>query len=394
MSAAVTERSSGALWLQIQKAMSWARIAAIIFSLVFLALIVGQVAQLYQVAAAVNPALGYAWLFTAGVLLSLIAVPAYRFLSVPKVALPPIIPDAANVTLKDLRSEARYLDVYLANLARNVELTDKLPEITRARAELIGLTTQIRQASIDQVKDLDAALMKWSSATVTPILRDLDKKADRLIFQEGLSVGLATAISPNGTLDAFVMLWRSVQLSSELAKLYYGRPGFWGTLDVCRDVAVATAVAGYMQNISDSLGQLVTNGVGGVSGVVAGPAMDGILNALVLSRIGYLTQQRCRSFREWDTNGRKSAMSSALGSTRKIAVGLTTELLRQVGAGVGAAVGSAAKGVAHAAGATAETAATAATAAAEKVVQVAGVAKTVATELGASVMSYFRKKDE
>ena len=137
------------------------------------------------------------------------------------------------------------------------------------------------------------------------------------------------------------MLWRSVNLVSRLAVLYYGRPGFWGTLAICRDVSIATALAGYLQNVTDSLGNLLAKSLGGVTGVVAGPLVEGTTNALVLVRIGYIAKERCRSFRQWDVSTRRSALLRALKATQKVAVGLTTEVLRQVGGGLGAMAGAA-----------------------------------------------------
>jgi hypothetical protein len=148
-------------------------------------------------------------------------------------------------------------------------------------------------------------------------------------------VGLATAASPNGVLDAFVMLWRSVRLVSELGLLYYGRPGVWGVLAICRDVSAAVAVAGYMQNVTNSLGNILTGTLGRAGGLIAGPAVDGITNALVLIRIGHLAKERCRSYRRWDAATRRNAILSALSATQSVGVGLAAEILRRVGSGMG-----------------------------------------------------------
>jgi hypothetical protein len=61
-----------------------------------------------------------------------------------------------------------------------------------------------------------------------------------------------------------------------------------------------------------------------------------VTNALVLVRIGYLARERCRSFRRWDLETRRGAVLASLAATQKVALGLTTELLRQVGSGLGA----------------------------------------------------------
>ncbi|MFO0948731.1 MAG: hypothetical protein U1D30_22875 [Planctomycetota bacterium] len=84
--------------------------------------------------------------------------------------------------------------------------------------------------------------------------------------------------------------------------------------------------------------------------MIAGPAVDGVTNGLVLIRIGYLAKERCRSFRQWDAQTQTSALGNALNATQKVAVGLTMEILRQVGGKLGAVAGLVASGVGSAAG--------------------------------------------
>ena len=260
---------------------------------------------------------------------------------------------------------------------------------------------EAREASTRTLPEVTAKLSEWSNRRMMPVLSDVDEKADRLIYQEALSVGLATAASPNGVLDAFVMLWRGVRLVSEIGILYYGRPGLWGTLAICRDVSFAVAVAGYMQNVTHSLGSILAGTLGKAGGMVAGPAVDGITNALVLIRIGHLAKERCRSYRRWDASARKNAILSAVSATQSVAFGLATEILRQVGSGVSAMASGIAQKLGEA-GVTAldaaETAAGAASRAANTVVnaatQVADVAVSQAKYFRDRVNDMFRSEEE
>jgi hypothetical protein len=175
-------------------------------------------------------------------------------------------------------------------------------------------------------------------AELTYLLRYLDMAA------RNPELGVGTAASPNGVLDAYLMLWRSLALVSRLAVLYYGRPGVLGTLRVARDVGMATAGAASLQSAGDSLGSVLARTAGGLTGVLGGPAFQGVTNAVVLVRVGYLARERCRSFRRWDLDARKSALRGAVGATQRVAVGLATEILRQVGYGIGAVAQQAASG--------------------------------------------------
>jgi hypothetical protein len=189
---------------------------------------------------------------------------------------------------------------------------------------------------------------------MAPIWRPVEKRVEETIYSEAINVGVATAISPNGTLDAYVMLWRATKLVSRIAELHYGRPGLLGTGAVIRDVAIATAAAGYIQKVTDSLGHVALHSIGGFTGVVAGPAVEGVTNALVLTRIGYLAQARCRSFRTWSPVQQRSALLTAISATQRVALGLSGEILRKVGVGVGAVAGAAVSTVANVAEAAAE----------------------------------------
>ena len=64
-----------------------------------------------------------------------------------------------------------------------------------------------------------------------------------------------TALSPNGTLDAFLVLWRNVNLVASLARLYYGRPGLPGTWLILRDVSLAILLSSVLEQISDMGGR-------------------------------------------------------------------------------------------------------------------------------------------
>lgn len=335
------------LWAQFHRLFRWLRYLLIATSVLFALLLLAEAARLYQLAATAHPTLGYAWLLLIAAGGLLVGIPAYRFFQVPRVVKPPAIPEPKDLTLVHLRAEARYLDRYLANCLRNSELQNKVEDIRNARIELAEYSARLLNAGEGQLAELDGELREWAATTVSGILADVDKKAERIIYQEALTVGVGTAASPNGTLDAFVMLWRTVNLVSRLAVLYYGRPGPLGTLAICRDVSLAVALAGYLQSFTDSLGGLLAKSLGGVTGVVAGPLVEGLTNALVVVRIGYIAKERCRSFRDWDVRTRRSAVIAALNATQKVAVGLSSEIVRKVGVGVGAVAGAAASSVAQ-----------------------------------------------
>ena len=326
------------------------RLAAIAVAAGMVLLVALEAARLLQLAAGLHPLAGAAAGAALVAGLGWLCLPLWRALRLPRVVCPPAVPADDSFEPRHLASQSRYLARYLSACVENPALAEQRSEVEAVRRELAGLRPRWEGSEPADAAALRAEMKQWVERRVTPLLAPLDERADRLIYQEALSVGLGTAISPNGTLDSFVVLWRSVQMSSRLATLYYGRPGPMGTLRVLAEVALATVAATYAQRVGDSLGGLVARSMGGIAGVVAGPATQGVTNALVMVRLGYLVQSRCRSFRRWDPRAQRSALAAALAATQRVALGLVSEILRQAGSGLGVVAGAAARGVSQAAG--------------------------------------------
>lgn len=393
--------ASVGLWTHVGKMVRWFRLALTIVTVIALVFLVLEAVRMFQTLHAINPALGYLSLVALGIGIALVVYPAWRFLKMPRVVEPPPIPTTGAMNARQLATELRYLDRYLSNCERNPSFESDRAVVERARQDLALLMAQAKGAPDAAVAVLSASLSDWCCRSLEPALANVDARAERLIYQEALSVGLATAASPNGVLDAFVMLWRSVRLVSEMGVLYYGRPGVFGTMAICRDVSMAVAVAGYMQNVSESLGGVLAKTLGGVGGVVAGPAVDGITNALVLIRIGYLAKARCRSYRRWDAAARRNAVLVALQTTQKVAFGLATEILRQVGWGVTAIAGRVATKVGEYGNTAKDAMGTAASAmgkaageAADVAARVANSAVSTAKNFGKAVGDMFKPDDQ
>ncbi len=369
-------------WDQVSTWFRWLKITAYSVASLFVLVVCVQAADLYSAAHDVHPAVGVlAILLMIGASI-LVIVPAFRFLKVPRVIEPPAIPKKEDLRLHHVAAECRYLNRYLEACLRNDALAEQEDAIRSARESLAELIAKVRAAKGSETLVLAEELGAWVDSTMPGILADIDARAEKMIYQEALNVGLGTAVSPNGTLDAFVMLWRSVGLASKLAVLYYGRPGPLGTLAVVRDVCVATAAAAYLHNVTESLGNVLAKSLGSAGSVIAGPAVEGVTNGLVLIRIGYLTKERCRSFRRWDVEERRSAIGRAVNATQKVAVGLTTEILTKVGTTFGVVADAAISGVSSVA-----------SAAADGVASAAEGAKNLARGLGQKVGGLFRSGD-
>jgi uncharacterized membrane protein YcjF (UPF0283 family) len=173
-----------------------------------------------------------------------------------------------------------------------------------------------------------------------PLLAPLDRLVEQDIHAEATAVGVATAISLSGAVDAAIVLWRNVNMVSRVARIYYGRPSLRASLLVVRDVAGAVVLSRALDDVTDMAGDALGRVAGRIGGMIAGPVMDGSVNALVTLKLGYLAKSRCRSFTAWTPQKKANALAEVFNQIKTESVSVTGELVKTLG-GVGGAVGGA-----------------------------------------------------
>lgn len=336
--------------------MAWKGIKWTVYGLLsFLALIiVGQVYLFAQMFSDIHPLLGGAFVLTAtGLIFWLVGLPVFRFLKSPTIAQPPDVNlDAAIVPYPDLRRRHRYDLKYLKNIMANPALVTKHAEASKAYDDLVALK------KVDTA-EIPKKLAAFERERIAPLLTDLDKEIDDYIHKEALAVGSATAVSMNGSIDAFVVLWRNVNMVSRISRLYYGRPSLRLSLTILRDVMVAVLLSRALDDVTDAAGEALSGVVSKLGGMVVGPMMDGSVNALMTTKIGYLTKKRCRSFDVWSKSSSRRATVEVFDQVKRESANLISELVKISGGVVGAAgniVGAAAQAAGSAAGAAADAA--------------------------------------
>jgi uncharacterized membrane protein YcjF (UPF0283 family) len=306
-----------------------------------------EVLNVFRMLAAVHPLLG--WLFVAAVailLISLVGIPAVRFLSLSAVAIPPKMPDdRTDVTHKNLTKRLNYLARYLRGLRRNPLLAESVAEIDSVIETVKKLKRNSGKAGNPLFEDVLKEIEALEREKVEKLLRPLDQKVDKAVYSEALSVGVATAVSFNGTMDALIILWRNMNMISKIGKTYYGRPGPLGVLRILGDVLAASLAGAYLQNLSEFAGGALANWLGSLAGVIAGPVVDGTANALVTLRVGYLAKARCRSFRAWTPASRRDIFRACFEAARKQSREVVRALTSIVGGVFGGRVVSAAGGL-------------------------------------------------
>jgi putative membrane protein len=268
--------------------------------------------------------------------------PARRYWAVPEALTPPELDQGLEAaSLADLATRARFLDRTLENLAANPRVGAGLGRIGAARdeARAIAAAAKADGASPD---DLRRRLAAFEAKEVEPLYAPLDEEANRAVRAEALAVGFGTAVSMNGVLDAWIVLWRNLNLAAKVAEIYYGRPGVRGTLMILRDVAIGVFAASKAQGLADGAAGVFGGWLGKTGSVLMGPVVDGAINAAVTVRIGYVAKRRCRSFRKWTNETAVDYVRRGLAEAASHAKGAALDVVKAAGGGVAHAAADAA----------------------------------------------------
>jgi hypothetical protein len=302
------------------------------FMVVFLAVRVAEITRWF---AGFHPAAGVAFLVAFFVALWwFIGRPVLRFWRVPVALKPPQLPPMEERTGRDLARHLLFVERYLGALLVNPSWEGPPAEVEAAVARCRALREETGEADGAAVQALSGRVRRLEKETVQRLLAPLDRKARQVIRQEALAVGVATAVSWNGTLDAFLVLWRNCNLVARVAAIYYGRPGVRGTLAILRDVAGATLAGAYLQDLSTAAGGSLGSLFGKTAGVLGGPLLDGGLNAVATLRIGYVGKARCRAFSAWNERTRVEALGAAFKEAATFSREVVGEVIRAVGGGL------------------------------------------------------------
>ena len=292
--------------------------------------VIGQGFLFYRIFADVHPMLGLAFAVLLGaILILLVGRPLVSFFTTPVMASPPnvtIDPEAPSSTAMSAR--LKYDLKYLKALARNPEL--------KSEREAMAADLQMGRKLLARVGSEDALQMardiaEFEQNCIEARLKDIDARVDKIIHADAVGVGVATAISMNGTVDAFIVLWRNANMVSRISRLYFGRPHLRGSLTILRDVAAIVVVSRALEDVTEVTGEVIGGLLGRMGGLVAGPVMDGAVNAMMTLKLGHLTKRRCRSYKAWSQDEAKSISAEALAKVKQESASVASDLLKRCG---------------------------------------------------------------
>jgi uncharacterized membrane protein YcjF (UPF0283 family) len=105
-----------------------------------------------------------------------------------------------------------------------------------------------------------------------------------------------------------------IHLTTEVATVYAGRPGMWGTLRLLFEGLTTAVLAEVWQVFADSLSQVVAQGI---SARLSARLGDGIGNAALFVRLGCSVKQQCRAVPP-DESGLAAIWKTVFGEFRRV----------------------------------------------------------------------------
>ncbi len=166
----------------------------------------------------------------------------------------------------------------------------------RVTADLSALyagraSTRANRARLKQLTDEIIDAEDRLAIAERELLGPLDAQAKRAIAGAAKQVSLVTAVSPRAIVDVAFVTFAAVRLLGTLARIYGGRPGFFGFLRLGRAALNHLAVTGGVA-VGDSLMQQVL-GLG-LAARVSAKLGEGVLNGLMTARFGLAALAVCR----------------------------------------------------------------------------------------------------
>ena len=221
-----------------------------------------ELIELYVYSYSVHPYLGYAVL-----LLLIIALVYFVFIPVYKIFTLPVNPGPVSVQEK----EDDLINQRVRNFSKNKYLLDKISAESNSDDihEAYKKSIAILQKECEQIRQRYVAQLFYSSS-----------------------------ISQNGFIDAILVLSYSVNMIKEIFILYHGRVNNRDLWNISKKVYYSVAIAGSegIEYVTDEIiTKLASDSVKSIPFIdkILGSIADGFLNALLLNRVSYITENYC-----------------------------------------------------------------------------------------------------
>jgi len=122
------------------------------------------------------------------------------------------------------------------------------------------------------------------------LLERVDQNVESRLSDCAVQVVVATALAPH-LLDPIIVCGQGVRVVREIATLYGGRPGLFGTLRLLMRAASSAVFAEVADLLGDALAQISGTKAAGKLGARVG---EGLTNGFMILRLGEATKRLCR----------------------------------------------------------------------------------------------------
>lgn len=123
------------------------------------------------------------------------------------------------------------------------------------------------------------------------LMAPLDRVAEEVVIRTSRNVAAATTLIPLALVDVMAALTGNLRMVREIAEIYGGRAGWFGSMRLMRAVATHLIATGAVAVADDLLGPLIG---GGVLGKLSRRFGEGAVNGALTARVGVAAMEICR----------------------------------------------------------------------------------------------------
>ncbi|MCD6233649.1 MAG: hypothetical protein J7K63_01245 [Candidatus Marinimicrobia bacterium] len=235
----------------------------IFFSLFVLYIIFKEFLHLYTMLYSVHPAAAWVFMFViAAFFIYFMLIPLFRILSIP----------AAYGPVYDPRQETRLIAKRMERFRKNKYLIHN---------------------------GIDLSALKNDKESYNRIIREMEKGVDQLRRKHIPQLFYSTTIAQNGFLDSLLIISSSIHHIKEIFILYNGRVSNKDLLIILKKIYLAMAVGGSEAAeyaTQEIFSRFATDGMKAIPffNKVSASLIDGYVNAVMLTRISYITENYCK----------------------------------------------------------------------------------------------------
>lgn len=123
---------------------------------------------------------------------------------------------------------------------------------------------------------------------------ELDKKAKKIVNRSSQNIGMATALSQFGAMDAWIVAGVQITMINKLARLYYSRPKLIEIFNLYLFVGGSSFIAYKAEGLTKRISEALTDSIP-ILKTIASSSINGITNYLLTMRIGYTARKYCKA---------------------------------------------------------------------------------------------------